>query len=79
VCLISWTLNPGSGTVGPTGSCPIEAYRKNLIGPWMDPLTRLNRFEARTEWPLAIVAVFFSGRLLGAGVGPSVRAVEGRD
>jgi voltage-gated potassium channel len=32
---------------------------RELIARWMDPLTRLQRFEDRTEWPLAIVAIIF--------------------
>jgi voltage-gated potassium channel len=32
---------------------------RKLIVLGMDPQTRLNRFEARTEWPLAIVAFLF--------------------
>jgi len=32
---------------------------RKLIALGMDSQTRLKRFEARTEWPLAIVAIFF--------------------
>ncbi len=32
---------------------------RKLIAPRTDPLNRLKRFEDRTEWPLAIVAILF--------------------
>jgi voltage-gated potassium channel len=32
---------------------------RKLIARWLDPQTRLERFEKGTEWPLAIVAVVF--------------------
>lgn len=37
----------------------MNAALRNFIAFGMDPQTRLKRFEARTEWPLAIVAVVF--------------------
>jgi voltage-gated potassium channel len=53
---------------------------KTLIAPWMDPLTRLQRFEDRTEWPLAIVALLFliafSVQVLAHPHGHSKTAIE---
>jgi voltage-gated potassium channel len=34
-------------------------HPKKLIAPWLDPRTRLQHFEDRTEFPLAVVAVLF--------------------
>jgi voltage-gated potassium channel len=53
---------------------------RELIAPWMDPLTRLERFEDRTEWPLAIVAILFlvvySVQVLAHPSGPWKAAID---